>query len=119
MEVQVSLPFPNDNNDGSQQDNEDDEPTSTDSQDQPHLLRVLRHLQRSFALFAGSCQGKARGAQCSAPSSKPQPGLGAFLCLPHSNGCKTRWQCQVRKHREGKERKKEVLLWAPGWMHTL
>lgn len=38
MEVQVSLPFPNDNDDGSQQDNEDDEPTSTDSQDQPHLL---------------------------------------------------------------------------------
>lgn len=39
--AQVSLPFPNGNDDGSQQDNEDNESPSTDAQDQPHLLRVL------------------------------------------------------------------------------
>lgn len=37
----VSLPFPNDDNDGSQEDNQDDEPPRTDAQDQAHLLRVL------------------------------------------------------------------------------
>lgn len=38
---QVSLPFPNDHDDGSQKDNQDNEPSSTDAQDQTHLLRVL------------------------------------------------------------------------------
>lgn len=66
---QVSLPFPNDDNDGSQEDNEDDEASSTDPQDEAHLLRVLRHLEGTLALFAGSCQGTRTGrrGQCLAP----------------------------------------------------
>lgn len=65
----VSLPFPNDDDDGSQEDNQNDEPSSTDPQDQAHLLRVLRHLEGTLALFAGSCQGTRTGrkGQGSAP----------------------------------------------------
>lgn len=57
----VSLPFPNDDDDGSQEDNQDDEASGTDPQDQAHLFRVLRHLQGTLALFAGGCQGTRTG----------------------------------------------------------
>lgn len=59
--VQISLPFPNGDDDGSQQDNQNNEPPSTDPQDQAHLIRVLGHLQGTLALFAGSCQGTRTG----------------------------------------------------------
>lgn len=81
----ISLPFPNDDDDGSQEDNQDDEPSSTDPQDQAHLLRVLRHLQGTLALFAGSCQGtrtSGRG-QCSAPgglATSDRKSLGFVPC---------------------------------------
>lgn len=74
-------PFPDDDDDGSQEDNEDDEPAGTDPQDQPHLLRVLRHLQRPLALFAGSCQGKSRGRR-SVLSSLLAPARAGHRPLP-------------------------------------
>lgn len=68
---QVSLPFPNDDDDGSQEDNQDDEPSGADPQDQAHLLRVLRHLQGTLALFAGSCQGTRTGSPLSSKGGFP------------------------------------------------
>lgn len=47
-------PFANDDNDGSQEEDENGKTTGTDAQDEPHLLRSLRHLKGSLALLASS-----------------------------------------------------------------
>ena len=47
------LPFLNDDDDGAQKEDEDHQAPGAHPENQPHLLRVLGHLQRLAVVFAG------------------------------------------------------------------
>lgn len=51
--MESCLPFLDDDNDGAQQEDEHHQASGAHTEDQPHLLGVLRHLQSLAMIFTG------------------------------------------------------------------
>lgn len=67
------LPFFNDDDDRAQQQNEDHQPPSADSENQPHVLRVLGPLQNAPVVFARCWRNRVSSKQRKEQNNNTNP----------------------------------------------